>query len=687
MTDFLDSPLKTLKGVGEKTENLFNKMGVYTVRDILSFFPREFKEYPHPKTIDDLNVGEMASVLGMVIRPIVVRRFRKFSISLGVLETENGVIEVVWYNMPYIKNTINRNMPYIFYGKVSEKNGVLRIEQPALFEPGEYENIRKKPVPIYRQTKGLKNKAITKVVTQALSGVDEISDDMPSYLLEKRNLLSLSSAIKLMHSPDSLEDLVKARDRFAYTELLEFFLEAKSLENGMDVIPNHFNLEKHEITDKVKSCLPFELTEGQEEAISDIFSDFSSEYITERLIQGDVGCGKTVVSFIAMLRMAENGYQSALMAPTEVLATQHYEGFLSDIEKYDLDFKVALLTGSTSKKDKDSIYERLASGDIDFVIGTHALIQDKVSFKKLGLVITDEQHRFGVKQRKVFSDKGDTPFSILLSATPIPRTLALVLYDGMNITQIRTLPKNRQKIKTAVVDPSLRTKSWQMIVSEIQKGRQAYIVCPLVSESENSEGENVIDYEMKLKEVLPDSIKTSVLHGKMKPDEKEEVISRFASGEISILVSTTVIEVGVNVPNATIMMIEDAQRFGLSSLHQLRGRVGRGADQSFCILVNSAPKQNENAKKRLMCLKESNDGFFIAEEDLKLRGPGDFRGIRQSGEMGFTIVDIYQDANLLNEAKEDCEEILKEDPALKKPENQIFLVLKERGKNKIFTNL
>ena len=686
MSLYLDAPIHTLKGVGEKTENLFNKMGVYTVRDILSFFPRDYKEYPPTSSLDEISSGETVAILGMVIRPLVLRRFNRFSIAIGVLETECGVIEVVWYNMPYIKNTLNRNMPYVFYGKVSEKNGVLRIEQPALFLPEEYEKLKTKPVPIYKQTKGLKNKAISKTVDQALCASFEIEDALPVDLLDRRGLMGLSDAIRTMHRPENLSELINARNRFAYTELLEFFLEQKYEEEGLDRALNTFDLKEDRITKNFLNSLPFELTEGQKDALDDIFSDFEGEYVTERLIQGDVGCGKTIVSFLAMCRMAENGYQSALMAPTEVLATQHYEGLLSDIEKYDLPFKVELLTGSTTKSRKKDIYDALSKGEIDIVIGTHALIQEGVSFKNLGLVITDEQHRFGVKQRKVFSDKGISPFSILLSATPIPRTLALVLYDGMNITQIHSMPKNRREIKTAVVDPSMRTKSWQMIVSEILKGRQAYIVCPLVSETENSEGENVIDYEMKLREVLPPEITTGILHGKMKSEEKESVIKSFSEGDINILVSTTVIEVGVNVPNATIMMIEDAQRFGLSSLHQLRGRVGRGSEQSFCILMNSAPK-NENAKKRLMCLKESNDGFHIANEDLRLRGPGDFRGIRQSGEMGFDIVDIYQDAEILENAKEDVEEILKKDPELKNPENQIFKVLLERGQSKIFTNL
>ena len=687
MADFFDSPVSTLKGVGEKTEQLFNKMGVYTVRDILSFFPRTYMEYPERTAVDDLVPGQMCAVLGMVIRPLQVRRFKKFVITLGALETEDGVVEVVWYNMPYLKNTLNRNMPYVFYGRVGEKNGVTRIEQPTLFIPEEYENVRKKPVPIYKQTTGLKNKAISKVVDQALMGIESLEDDFPDFLREKRNILLKKDAIRLMHRPSTLSDLVEARNRFSYLELLEFFLEMKSADDGLDKVLNSYAFSQRSVFDSVIEKLPFELTDGQKEVLSEIVTDFNSEYITERLIQGDVGCGKTVIAFLAMVYMAENGYQASLMAPTEVLATQHFEGFVRDIEAFGLPFKVALLTGSTTAKDRRDILSGIKSGEIDFLIGTHALIQDGVDFKKLGLVITDEQHRFGVKQRKVFADKGDYPFSILLSATPIPRTLALCLYDGMNISRITSLPKNRQKIKTAVVDPSLRTKSWQMIVSEVLKGRQAYIVCPLVSESENMEGENVIDYEMKLREVLPPSISIGILHGKMKPEEKDGVISRFASGEIQILVSTTVIEVGVNVPNATVMMIEDAQRFGLSSLHQLRGRVGRGEHQSYCILMNSAPKSNENAAKRLNCLKESTDGFYIAEEDLRLRGPGDFRGIRQSGEMTFSIADIFQDAALLQYAKEDAEEILNKDPELTEPEDEYFRILRDRGRNKVFTNL
>lgn len=682
----LDAPLSSLKGVGEKTEKLFKKMGVYSVRSMLLFFPRDYRLYPPLSEVNSLESGKTSAVLGTIISSPSLKRYKNFSICMANVETYDGIIEVVWYRMPYLRNLLKRGLPYVFYGRVNVHGSKLRLEQPYIFSPDDYENIRKKPEPVYRLTSGISNKNIIKVVDQALSFLDGSMENLPEYLLAKRNLMSLDEAIRKLHKPESMDDVRAAHDRMAYNEILKFFLEMNLEEAGKTSVKNSFKLEKHEISDQVIERLPFTLTEGQLDALKDIYNDFSSDTVTERLVQGDVGCGKTVIAFLAMVRMAENGYQSAIMAPTEVLAKQHYETFKKYIKEFDLPFTAELLTGSIKAKERTRILSELEKGKTDFLIGTHALIQDAVSYNKLALVITDEQHRFGVKQRKTFLAKGEKPFSILLTATPIPRSLALILYDGMNISKIKTVPSGRQKIKTAVIGIDLRMKAWQMIVHEVECHHQAYIICPLIEASENANGENVTDYEMKLREVLPPEITTGVLHGRLKSDEKQKVLDDFSSGKTDILISTTVVEVGVNVANATVMMVEDAQKFGLSALHQLRGRVGRSSFQSYCILVNTSEK-NQHAMERLMTLRNSTDGFFIAEEDLRQRGPGDFHGIRQSGDFGFDTIDIYQDSEILFEAREDADQILKKDPDLTLPEDELLKKLTESGEEKYFTNL
>jgi len=683
----LDAPITSIKGVGDKTEKLLNKMGVYSVRSMLLFFPRDYKIYPPLSDLNSLESGETVAILGTIISSPSLKRYKNFNITTAHVETIDGTIEVVWYRMPYVRNLLKRGLPYVFYGRCNVHGFKLRLEQPYIFSPDEYENIRKKPEPVYRLTSGISNKNVIKIVDHALSFLDGSMENLPEYLLKKRNLLSLDEAIRKLHQPHSMDEVRDAHDRIAYNEIIKFFLEMKLEDAKAASIKNTFDLTKHEISDHVIEKLPFSLTEGQKEALYDIYGDFTSDTVTERLIQGDVGCGKTVIAFLAMVRTAENGYQSAIMAPTEVLAKQHYETFKSYIEEFDLPYKAELLTGSIKGKERKRILNELEEKEIDFLIGTHALIQEGVTYNKLALVITDEQHRFGVKQRKDFSAKGDRPFSILLTATPIPRSLALILYDGMNITKIKTIPSGRQKIKTAVIGTDLRMKAWQMIVHEVLCHHQAYIICPLIEASDNADGENVIDYEMKLKEVLPPDITTGVLHGRLKNDEKQKVLDDFASGKTSILISTTVVEVGVNVANATVMMIEDAQKFGLSALHQLRGRVGRSSFQSYCILVNTGDPKNKQAMDRLLTLKNSTDGFFIAEEDLRQRGPGDFHGIRQSGDFGFDAIDIYQDSKILFEAREDADLILEKDPDLSLPQDELLKKLAESGDEKYFTNL
>lgn len=687
MNLLLDSSIHNVKGIGDKTEKLFNKIGVYTLRDILLFFPRDYKNYPQPEEIDNLEPGEYQAVFGVINRRISVRYFKYTSVQVARCDTEKGSIEIVWYRMPYIRNNITLGIPYIFYGRISEKDGNTRIEQPSLFQPDAYMELIKRPNPIYSTTKGLSQRTIEKAVSEAISIFTADEELLPEKLVVKNNLLNYYDAVKFMHFPENENNLIQARNRFVYEELLQFFLEAKTEELKKSVDKNHYGITQHFYTDSVIEKLPFALTKGQSDTLEAIKKDFLGTSITERLVQGDVGCGKTIIAFLSMLIMAENGYQSSLMAPTEVLARQHYDTFQEMIIKYDLPFKPVLIVGSLKKSEKSSAYAKVKDGSAAFVIGTHALIQEKLEYNNLGLTVTDEQHRFGVKQRKILSQKGDKPFSILLSATPIPRTLALILYNGMNVSVIKELPKDRLKIKTAVIGSNMRKKAWQMAASEIKKGRQVYIVCPLVEASDNIEGENVHDYSEMLQDALGSKIKIGVLYGKIKPAEKDRIMQDFKDGNLDIIVSTTVIEVGVNVSNASVMIIENADRFGLASLHQLRGRVGRGKYQSYCILINSASKNNKKASDRLNILHESNDGFVIAEKDLSLRGPGDFRGIRQSGDASFSIADIYQDAELLKSASNDAKEIIDADPELSNPDNKYLKVLRDKEREKTYTNL
>lgn len=687
MNDILNQSIIKLKGIGSKTEEAFNKMGVYTIGDILSFFPRDYIHLKKPVSISEISVDEENAILGVIKGNITVIRRGNFFISKGYIDTKNGVMEVVWYRMPYIKKTIKYNMPYIFYGRVLKKGNIYRFEHPKMYIPDEYENMRKSPVPVYRLSKGLTSKTISKAVENALSYVSKIEDTFPEWLIKKRNLPSLSFSIKHIHFPINDEDIIKARSRFIYEELLKFSLEEEKCINNKKEIKNSFLITKFSYAKKVIDNLPFNLTEGQLKTISDIFSDFKGKIVTERLVQGDVGCGKTIVAFISMITMAENGYQSLIMVPTGVLAVQHFNSFKKLIEDYSLDLKIALLTGNTKKSEKKAILKDLKDQKIDLVVGTHALIEKDVIFKNLALSITDEQHRFGVKQRNMLLEEEMTPFSILLSATPIPRTLALILYNGMNISRIMSVPSERKKVKTAVITPSMRQNALKLILKEVQMGHQAYIVCPLVEKSDNMDKENVLDYEAKLKDSIGDLCKIGILHGKMKGDEKDEIVNKFINKEIDILISTTVIEVGVNVPSATVMMIEDADRFGLSTLHQLRGRVGRGESQSYCILVNSANSSNENAKKRLMTVRDNIDGFKIAETDLKLRGPGDRNGVRQSGEEYFNLASIYSDFDIMKDALEDAKEILSKDKDLSNEDNFVFKKMIENNEYKFYTNL
>ncbi len=501
--------------------------------------------------------------------------------------------------------------------------------------------------PVYPLTHGLTNTLVQKSVAQALNIID-IKENLPVSVIEKYSLEDRRVAIKNIHFPKNMKELSTARKRLVFDEFFEFINTLRNLKDNNKNEKNEYILEE---PDKVKNLiknLPYNLTSAQLRTWEEIKKDISSPKVMNRLIQGDVGSGKTIVAFLALITAALNGYQGAIMAPTEVLARQHFEQLKEALEKNNIDLCLVILVGSMTAKEKRMVYQDIESGTADVIIGTHALIQDKVKYKNLALVVTDEQHRFGVRQREAISGKGSRPHTIVMSATPIPRTLAIIMYGDLDISIIDELPAGRRPIANCVVGKDYRYNAYNFIEKQVAQGRQVYIICPTVEYSEAVEGENVIEYADKLKQIFPPAINVSFLHGRMKPAEKNDIMEKFSKNEIQVLVSTTVVEVGVNVPNATVMMVENAERFGLAQLHQLRGRVGRGKFQSYCIFINGSEKKE--AKDRLEILNKSNDGFFIANEDLKLRGPGDFFGVRQSGDFEFKIGDIMNDADTLKKA-------------------------------------
>ncbi len=541
------------------------------------------------------------------------------------------------------------------------------MQQPRIFRPEEYEAKIGTLEPVYGQTKGLSNNTILKAVRQAMEVAVIRPDFVPESIRYNRTLMDVRTAIRTMHFPESMEQFEAARKRLAFNELFLFSLALAEKKAHHAAEKSVFVIEVHPEVAALVEKLPFRLTEGQKAAVQDIATDLGSGFVMNRLVQGDVGTGKTIVAFLAMLETALSGYQAALMAPTEILAEQHYTKMKAMIEEYALPLRPVLVTGSMTAKERKTLYERIATHDADLIIGTHALFQEKVVYDQLALVITDEQHRFGVNQRQELSEKGQRPHTLVMSATPIPRTLAMLVYADMQVSLIREKPADRLPIRNAVVDENYRKNAYKFIYEEIRKGRQAYIICPMVEPNDMLDLENVSDYVQKIRKIFPKEVKIGKLHGKMKPAEKEDIMARFLARKIDLLVSTTVVEVGVDVPNATVMMVENAERFGLAQLHQLRGRVGRSEHQSFCIFVDT--QNSEKSKQRLQILAHSNDGFEIAEQDLKLRGPGDIFGVRQSGALDFAIADIYEDGALLREAAGDAAFVLKTDAALSLPEH------------------
>ena len=670
------TPITELKGIGEKTRQLFEKLDVHTVGDLLAFYPRDYEAFHGPVKIGKASPGEVCAVYGAVSGILGEKRIGNLHVLNIRISDDTGSLLLTFFNMPFLKKTLRQGGFYVFRGMVQSRGAEKLMDQPKIFPLDDYRRLEDKLLPRYSLTKGLTNQALQKYVRQALTFFESGPEIYGRAVLERNGLMPERQALETIHFPEDQKGLLEARKRLVFDEFFTFLFLMRKSRDFSRQLKSGFRLTETADTVRFLERLPFPLTEAQKRVWQEIREDMGGAYCMNRLVQGDVGSGKTIVAVLALLMTAANGYQGALMAPTEVLALQHFETVQGYVKKYGLVFRPVLLTGSMSAGDRKEAYRRIASGEANLIIGTHALIQEKVQYRSLALVVTDEQHRFGVRQRERLAEKGGQPHILVMSATPIPRTLALILYGDLQISVIDQLPADRLPIKNCVVGTAYRPTAYRFIAKEVEKGRQVYVICPQVEGQDqggfSGEGgvpmENVVDYTERLKSVLPSRMQVAYLHGRMRAGDKKRIMEEFAAHAIDVLVSTTVVEVGINVPNATVMMVENAERFGLAQLHQLRGRVGRGEHQSYCIFVSA--NEREDVMERLKILNKSNDGFFIASEDLRLRGPGELLGVRQSGEFSFRIGDIYSDAAVLQLASREAERIFLEDPALVREENR-----------------
>ncbi len=646
----LNTSVSELKGVGDKTLKLLDKLNIHTVGDLVYDLPRGFMDLKEPARPDKEHVGRLISVRGKIVKGSVHIIKKGRTMIFAKVDTGTDIISIVYFNALYMKKTLeSMEGERIFYGILSDSRGFM-LAQPVTFSCEDYAEMLKVMQPVYSLTKGISNNQLKKLIKTAFDKVILPDEYLTDDELKTYDMPDFKTALSDLHFPVDESAHKRARRRVAFHEFLTFFLETHEDEAYADRAFNKMMIPVAD-TGRLIEALPYELTGAQKRTWQEIEDDMCSGTCMNRMVQGDVGSGKTIVAFLSLLLNAANGHQGCMMAPTEVLATQHYENLCALTEKYNLCIRPVLLIGAVTGKKRTEVLESIASGDTNVIIGTQALITDKVTYKDLTLVVTDEQHRFGVRQREALADKSSGDIHVLvMSATPIPRSLAMTLYAGVRLSVIDEMPAGRLPIKNCVVGKDYRPSAYKFITKEVEAGHQVYVICPMIDASEGLDIENVIDYAAELKSVLPPSVRIDVLHGRMKLNEKNRLMDEFGRGNIDVLVSTTVIEVGIDVPNATVMMVENADRFGLAALHQIRGRVGRGKDQSYCIFINSS--NSDSSRERLEVVGKSNDGFFIASEDLRMRGPGEITGIRQSGEFGFKFASIYDDYMILESVKE-----------------------------------
>ena len=665
----LNSKVQFIKGVGPNRVKLLQKLGINTLEDLITYYPRDYEDRGKTKKIAQIKDGEEALIEAVAVTKLSEARIRKnMTIYKLVVGDETGRCQITWFNQSYLKNKFFVGKKYKFYGRVSNKLGRIEMSSPVFDDEGIEKNTGK-IIPIYPLTYNLSQNVIRQIIENGIKLINDengLDETLPDYLLKDYNLCDINTAINKIHFPNDFSEFNMARKRLVFEELLSMQLGLISLKNKYDSDIEAIQFNKDIKISTVINDLPFKLTKAQLNVLEEIDQDMESNKSMNRLLQGDVGSGKTVVAMIAAYKAVKSGYQATIMAPTAILASQHLESFKQILDKYSI--KCELLIGSVTKKKKEEILQRLENGDIDILIGTHALLEENVVFKNLGLVVTDEQHRFGVRQRGIIASKGQNPDVLVMTATPIPRTLALILYGDLDISIIDELPPNRKKIETYAVNKSMEQRVNNFICKQIDEGRQIYVVCPLVEDSEEIDAKSVMDLVEKYKTQVFPNYKVEYLHGKLRPKEKDEIMQRFKNKEIDILVSTTVIEVGVNVPNASVMIIENAERFGLAALHQLRGRVGRGEYQSYCILKYQS--NSDIVKQRMKIMQETNDGFIIAQKDLELRGTGEFFGTKQHGLPEFKIANLFEDMPILKSIQSVALKIEQEDPKLEFEKNE-----------------
>lgn len=664
----LNKDVKYIKGVGPNRVKLLNTLNIFTLNDLITYFPRTYEDRGKPKNICECINGEETLIESVACGRVNEVRLKGKTMYTLVIRDETGIARAIWFNQSYLKNRFKVGEKYKFYGKINNSFGKITINSP-IFEEEDKNSNTGKIIPIYPLTYNLSQNILRKIIENGIEQVDgKLDETLPQYLIKEYNLLDINSAVKKIHFPSDFNEFKQARNRLVFEELLSMQLALLELKNNYMTDKKGIQFDKNVHMSECINMLPFKLTKAQLRVLEEIDNDMESDKSMNRLLQGDVGSGKTVVAMVAAYKCVKSGYQAAIMAPTAILANQHLESFRDLFDK--LDIRCELLTSALTKKKKQELLERLENGEIDVLIGTHAMLEENVKFRNLGLVITDEQHRFGVKQRTTIAEKGKNPDVLVMSATPIPRTLALILYGDLDISIIDELPPNRKVIDTFAVTNNMEDRVNNFIKKQIDLGRQAYVVCPLVDENEEMDLKSVTKLYDKYKNEVFKEYEVEYIHGKMKSKEKDEIMERFKNGEIQILISTTVIEVGVNVPNASVMVVEDAQRFGLAQLHQLRGRVGRGKYQSYCILKYQG--KGETIRKRMKVMCDTNDGFVISEKDLELRGSGDFFGTEQHGLPEFKIANLFEDMAILKSVQSVAIKIISEDPKLGKEENKLL---------------